>query len=83
VIINNSIPVDLDALQDIEIEGHKKHSQIRNTKGWGNRVLFDKKVFLALLAELERMRKIKTVKKRFYVFHEPYEGLGEAYHEWR
>jgi hypothetical protein len=38
------------------------------------RVLFDKKVFLALLHELENMRKILQVKKMYYIFHLPYEG---------
>jgi len=38
------------------------------------RVLFDKKVFLSLLHELENMRKILQVKKMYYIFHLPYEG---------
>ena len=49
VLINNSFPVDIAALQsggDYSV-GHK------NTKGWGMRVLFDKKIFLSLLTELE------------------------------
>lgn len=54
VLINNAIPVDLAA---IESGGSQKGIQ-ENTKGWGMRVLFDKKVFLSLLHELENMRKI-------------------------
>ncbi len=70
VLINNAIPVDLAA---IESGGQQKGVQ-ENTKGWGMRVLFDKKVFLALLHELENMRKILQVKKMYYIFHLPYEG---------
>jgi len=33
------------------------------------RVLFDKKIFLNLLLELEQMRKINSVKKQFYIFN--------------
>jgi hypothetical protein len=76
VLINNAIPVDLT-----EIETGVK-SEGRNTKGWGMRVLFDKKVFLSLLTELESMRKILQVKKMFYIFHVPYEGKPEAMSEW-
>lgn len=33
------------------------------------RLLFDKKVFLDLLQELERMRKVNSVKKKNYLFN--------------
>ena len=76
MIINNSIPADLDSLKGINTNDKVE---------WGNgsKILFDKKVFLSLLVELERMRKIKTVKKRFYLFHEEYQGMGKSYKEWR
>ena len=38
------------------------------------RTLFDKKVFMSLLIELENLRKILNVKKCFYIFNLPYEG---------
>lgn len=76
VLINNAIPVDLTQIET----GVKGEGQ--NTKGWGMRVLFDKKVFLSLLTELESMRKILQVKKMFYIFHVPYEGKPEAMGEW-
>jgi len=76
VLINNAIPVDL-----AEIEAGQR-TEGRNTKGWGMRVLFDKKVFLSLLTELESMRKILQVKKMFYIFHVAYEGKPEAMSEW-
>lgn len=46
------------------------------------RVLFDKKVFLSLLNELESMRKILQVKKMFYLFHVPYEGKPQSMSDW-
>ena len=55
----------------------------RNTKGWGMRVLFDKKIFLALLQELEQMRKINSVKKQFYLFNVQYRGKMHHLREWR
>lgn len=78
VLINNAIPVDLAA---IESGGAQKGVQ-ENTKGWGMRVLFDKKVFLALLRELENMRKILQVKKMYYIFHLPYEGKPQRMNDW-
>jgi hypothetical protein len=54
VLINNAIPVDLAEIET----GGAIHGVEKNTKGWGMRVLFDKKVFLTLLHELENMRKI-------------------------
>lgn len=38
------------------------------------KILFDKKTFYSLLIDLERMRKVLNLKKRFYLFHIPYEG---------
>ena len=78
VLINNAIPVDLT---QIEAGGLQK-SEGRHTKGWGMRVLFDKKVFLSLLTELESMRKILQVKKMMFLFHVPYEGKSEKLGEW-
>lgn len=46
------------------------------------RVLFDKKVFLSLLHELENMRKILQVKKMYYIFHLPYEGKPQRMNDW-
>jgi len=46
------------------------------------RVLFDKKVFLTLLHELENMRKILQVKKMYYIFHLPYEGKPKRMGDW-
>jgi hypothetical protein len=46
-LITNAIPVDLTEIETgVKDEG-------RNTKVWGMRVLFEKKVFLSLLTELE------------------------------
>jgi len=59
VLINNAIPVDLAEIES----GGLNRGDKQNTKGWGMPVLFDKKVFLSLLQELEQMRKINTVKK--------------------
>jgi hypothetical protein len=38
------------------------------------RVLFDKKAFLQILLELEQMRKIHQVKKKYYLFNLQYFG---------
>jgi hypothetical protein len=46
------------------------------------RVLFDKKVFLSLLHELENMRKILQVKKMYYIFNLPYEGKPQRMNDW-
>lgn len=43
-------------------------------KGWGTKLLFDKKTFYALLLDLERMRKVLQLKKSLFIFHIPYEG---------
>jgi len=37
-------------------------------------MLFDKKVFLFMLNELEKMRKLLSVKKKNYIFHDQYMG---------
>lgn len=73
VLINNAIPVDL---AQIESGGHE-HGQSKGTRGWGTRILFDKKVFMQLLQELENMRKVLQVKKMFYIFNLRYEGKGK------
>lgn len=41
VLINNAVPVDLAQIQSGGLE-----NAVQNTKGWGDRVLFDKKVFM-------------------------------------
>jgi hypothetical protein len=64
-LLNNSLPVDLGDLAN--------HKALK-AKGWGTRILFDKKTFHALLVDLERMRKVLNLKKSFYIFHLPYEG---------
>ena len=69
VLINNSITVDLD-----EVEGDSKAEAMKNIEGWGLRALFDKKVFLSLLNELDQMRRLLNVKKQFYIFHITYNG---------
>jgi len=46
------------------------------------RVLFDKKIFLSLLTELEQMRKIYQVKKQFYLFNVPYFGKPSSMSDW-
>jgi hypothetical protein len=51
-------------------------------KGWGTRILFDKKTFHALLVDLERMRKVLNLKKSFYIFHIPYEGKPSSLNSW-
>ena len=78
VLINNAIPVDLASIES----GGVQHGVHENTKGWGMRVLFDKKVFLSLLHELENMRKILQVKKMYYIFHLPYEGKPQKMNDW-
>jgi hypothetical protein len=62
VLLNNSIPVDMSEMNNLK------------RKGWGTRILFDKKTFHSLLVDLERMRKVLNLKKSFYIFHIPYEG---------
>lgn len=52
------------------------------SKGWGTRILFDKKTFYALLIDLERMRKVLNLKKSFYIFHIPYEGKPAQLNSW-
>jgi len=47
------------------------------------RRLFDKKIFLDLLVELERMRKVQSVKKKNYIFNVPYEGKDASLDDWR
>ena len=47
------------------------------------RLLFDKKIFLDLLRELEQVRKVQSVKKKNYLFHIPYEGKDNALDDWR
>ena len=47
------------------------------------RNLFDKKIFLSLLQELEHVRKINSVKKQFYIFNLPYNGKPPQLSEWR
>ena len=79
VLINNSFPVDLATLTS----GGDYSVGSRNTKGWGMRVLFDKKIFLCLLQELEQMRKINSVKKQFYIFNVQYRGKMHQLKDWR
>jgi len=78
VLINNAIPVDIAEIES----GGTEHGQARNTKGWGTRVLFDKKVFLDNLRELENMRKVLQVKKMFYIFNLPYDGKPKDLSDW-
>jgi hypothetical protein len=47
---------------------------MKGISGWGMRSLFDKKVFLSLLNELDQIRRLHKVKKRFYLFHISYNG---------
>ena len=70
VLLNNSFPVDFEELQ----RGTNQSLTSKNAKGYGTRLLFDKKVFLFMLNELESMRKLLTVKKKFYIFTNPYPG---------
>ena len=73
VLLNNSIPVDMREIQ-------QQNSLKR--KGWGTRILFDKKTFHLLLVDLERMRKVLNLKKSFYIFHIPYEGKPSQLNSW-
>lgn len=76
VLLNNSIPVDLRDLQQSTSQNNLRR------KGWGTRILFDKKTFHALLIDLERMRKVLYLKKSFYIFHIPYEGKPAEMNSW-
>lgn len=78
VLINNAIPVDLAHIAS----GGTHKGQHKNSKGWGMRVLFDKKVFQNTLVELEQMRKLYSVKKQFYLFHLPYTGKPKHMTAW-
>ena len=78
VLINNAIPVDLAHIAS----GGTHKGQQKNSKGWGMRVLFDKKVFQYTLVELEQMRKLYSVKKQFYLFHLPYFGKPKKMTPW-
>ena len=71
VLLNNSIPVDIVSL---ESGLQKRKDMAAYSKGWGMRMLFDKKAFLHLLLELEQMRKLHLVKKKYYLFNVPYFG---------
>jgi len=73
VLLNNSIPVDMGEVQS---------QNAMKAKGWGTRILFDKKTFHALLVDLERMRKVLNLKKSFYIFHIPYEGKPSSLNSW-
>jgi hypothetical protein len=47
--------------------------------------LFDKKAFMQLLTELEQMRKLHQVKKKYYLFNTQYYGKpasSEEQYEW-
>jgi hypothetical protein len=72
----------LESLKATDFSSGSKAEQIKNMRGSGSRVLFDKKVFLNLLLELEHMRMIKSVKKRYYLFHEEYQGKPKERDEW-
>ena len=74
MLLNNSFPVDFEELQ----RGTTQSLTSKNAKGYGTRLLFDKKVFLFMLNELESMRKLLTVKKKFYIFTNPYSGKPAA-----
>lgn len=74
VLLNNSIPVDMRELSASQ--------NALKRKGWGTRILFDKKTFHALLIDLERMRKVLNLKKSFYIFHIPYEGKPKEMNSW-
>ena len=78
VLLNNSFPVNIEDLQ----RGTNQSLTTMNSKGYGTRLLFDKKVFLFMLNELESMRKLLTVKKQFYIFHLPYFGKPQAMSAW-
>jgi len=72
VLLNNSIPVDMREIQ---------HNNAKK-KGWGMRLLFDKKTFYALLLDLERMRTVLNLKKSLFIFHIPYEGKPTILNSW-
>ncbi|CDW87773.1 transient receptor potential cation subfamily member 4 [Stylonychia lemnae] len=72
VLLNNSIPVDIREIQQNSVK----------RKGWGKKLLFDKKTFHALLLDLERMRTVLNLKKSFYIFHIPYEGKPAQLTNW-
>lgn len=78
VLLNNSIPVDVASLES----GLNKRKDTLYTKGWGMQVLFDKKAFLHLLTELEQMRKLHQVKKKYYLFNLQYFGKSAETDEW-
>jgi hypothetical protein len=78
VLLNNSIPVDVASLES----GMNKRKDTLFTKGWGMQVLFDKKAFLQLLTELEQMRKLHQVKKKYYLFNLQYFGKSSQADEW-
>lgn len=65
VLLNNSIPVDIVSLES----GLQKRKDQLYSKGWGMQTLFDKKAFMQLLTELEQMRKLHQVKKKYYLFN--------------
>jgi hypothetical protein len=69
--LNNSLPLDLSAA-----------ANSLKSRGWGSRILFDKKTFHQLLVDLERMRKVLNLKKSFYIFHLPYEGKPKELNAW-
>lgn len=58
------------------------HKNSEKKKGWGTRILFDKKTFYSLLIDLERMRKILNLKKSFFIFHIPYTGKPSDMSSW-
>lgn len=78
ILENNSIPVDVASLES----GLSKRKDQHFTKGWGMQVLFDKKAFLALLTELEQMRKLHQVKKKYYLFTLQYFGKSSSTEDW-
>ena len=78
VLINNSFPVDIATLQS----GQSFYVGAQST-ALNLRLLFDKKIFLDLLRELEQVRKVQSVKKKNYLFHIPYEGKDNALDDWR
>lgn len=81
VLLNNSIPVDIVSLES----GLQKRKDQLYSKGWGMQTLFDKKAFMQLLTELEQMRKLHQVKKKYYLFNTQYYGKptsSEEQYEW-
>ena len=59
-----------------------QHTNQAKKKGWGTKLIFDKKTFHAMLVDLERMRKVLYLKKSFYIFHIPYEGKPSEMNSW-